>query len=164
MIEAIQNFFLQTVGKNLCVFFCSMLPVIELRGSIPLGWALGLNPFFNYFISVLGNMVPVPFILLFMHALLNWMKKFKRLGKFARWLEVKAEKNKEKVMKRTFWGLFIFVAIPLPGTGAWTGSLIASCFHLSFKKSMLAVFCGVLTAGLVMSLLSWFVSLGISAV
>ena len=162
MIEAIQDFFINTVGAELAVFFCSMIPIIELRGSIPLGWALGLNPFLNYFISIVGNMIPVPFILIFIKAVLNWMKKFKRLGKFARWLETKAEKNKEKIMKRAFWGLFIFVAIPLPGTGAWTGSLVAALFNMPIKKAILAVFCGVLTAGVIMSIISYLASLGIS--
>ncbi len=164
MKDAIESFFINSVGIELCVFFCSMIPVIELRGSIPLGWAFELNPFFTFFISVIGNMIPVPFILIFMRAILNWMKKFKRLGKFARWLEAKAEKNKEKIMKKAFWGLFIFVAIPLPGTGAWTGSLVAALFYIPIKKAILAIVCGVFTAGIIMSLVSYLVSLGISIV
>lgn len=162
MIEAIQDFFINTVGAELAVFFCSMIPVIELRGSIPLGWALGLNPFLNYFVSIVGNMIPVPFILIFIKAVLNWMKKYRRLGKFARWLEVKAEKNKDKIMNKAFWGLCIFVAIPLPGTGAWTGALVASLFNMPFKRSIVSIFFGVIIAGLIMSIISYLASLGIS--
>lgn len=155
MVEAIQNFFLEFVGRELCVFFCSMIPIIELRGGIPLAAALGLPWWQSYIIAVIGNMLPVPFILLFIRAVLKWMKKVPGLRRFANWLEKKADKNKEKVEKYSFWGLFLFVAIPIPGTGAWTGSLVAALINTKFPKALLAVALGVLTAGVIMTLISY---------
>ena len=152
MVEAIQTFFLETLGKELCVFFCSMIPIIELRGAIPMGTAFGLNPWLNYVISVVGNMLPVPIILLFVKVVLDWMKKVKGLSKIALWVEAKADKHKGQIEKYAYWGLFIFVAIPLPGTGAWTGSLIAALMKMKFWKSLLFVFLGVLSAGVIMLL------------
>ena len=101
MTEAIQNFFLETVGREWCVFFCSMIPIIELRGAIPLGAALGLPWWQNYIISVIGNFLPVPFILLFINAILHWManSNVKFFNKVANWLFAKAEKNREKIEK-----------------------------------------------------------------
>lgn len=157
MVEAIQNFFLERVGKHLCVLICSMIPIIELRGAIPLGAALDLPFWVNFPLSVIGNLIPVPIILLCIKAVLNWMVKckVKFFNKIAGWLFKKAEKNRPKVEKYGFWGLFIFVAIPLPGTGAWTGSLVAAVIDMKFGKAFLSVMLGVLTAGIIMSLISY---------
>ncbi|MGM9646734.1 MAG: COG2426 family protein [Eubacteriales bacterium] len=157
MTTAIKNFFLKLLGKHLGVFICSMIPIIELRGSIPLGAALGLPFWLNYLLSVIGNLLPVPIILLFVKAVLTWMRRC-RVGifnKISEWLFKKAEKNRPKIEKYGFWGLFIFVAIPLPGTGAWTGSLVAALFDFKFGKAMLSVTLGVLTAGVVFTLISY---------
>ena len=157
MIEKIEQFLLQKLGRTLCVFVCSMIPIIELRGSIPLGAGLGLPFWQNFIISVIGNMIPVSFILLFIRSILSWMAKsrVKWISKTANWVYGKADKKKAKIEKYSFWGLFLFVAIPIPGTGAWTGSLIAALLNLKFHKSVLAVFLGVLTAGVIMSLISY---------
>ena len=155
MIQAIEEFFLETVGREWCVFFCSMLPVIELRGAIPLGAGFGLPMWQSFLIAVVGNLLPVPFILLLMNWLLRVMKKIKGLCKIAVWLEEKAEKNRDKVYKYAFWGLALFVAIPLPGTGAWTGSLVAAVTRMNFWRAMLAVVIGVLVAGVIMSAASY---------
>ena len=157
MAEAIQYFFLELVGREWCVFFCSMIPIIELRGAITLGAALGLPWWQNYLISVIGNFIPVPFILLFINAILNWManSKVKFFNKVANWLFKKAEKNRSKIEKYAFWGVALFVAIPLPATGAWTGSLVASLFRLPKRYSLLAAFLGVLLSGIVMTLASY---------
>lgn len=160
MIQAIEQFFLETVGRHLCVFFCAMLPIIELRGAIPLGAGLGLPFYETLGLSLLGNMLPVPFILLFIRLILTGMKKVKGLCKIAEWLERKAEKNREKIEKYSFWGLFLFVAVPLPGTGAWTGSLVAALIHMDFKKALASVALGVLAAGIVMTIISY----GIAAI
>lgn len=157
MTTAIKNFFLKLLGKHLGVFICSMIPIIELRGSIPLGAALGLPFWLNYLLSVIGNLLPVPIILLFVKAVLTWMRRC-RVGlfnKISEWLFKKAEKNRPKIEKYGFWGLFVFVAIPLPGTGAWTGSLVAALFDFKFGKAMLSVTLGVLTAGVVFTLISY---------
>ena len=155
MVQAIEQFFLETVGRELCVLLCSMLPIIELRGAIPLGAGLGLHWTQAIALSVIGNLLPIPFILLFMNWILRMMKRVKGLRKIALWLEEKAEKNREKVEKYAFWGLVLFVAIPLPGTGAWTGSLVASVTGMRFWKSMLSVIVGVLIAGVIMTAASY---------
>lgn len=157
---AIKNFFLETVGKRWCVFFCSMIPIIELRGAIPMGAAFGLPWWQTFLISVIGNMLPVPFILLFINAILSWMEgcRVKLFNKFAGWLLRKAEKNREKIEKYAFWGLAIFVGVPLPGTGAWTGSLVGAVVHLKFWKALLSALIGVLAAGVVMTMISYGVA------
>ena len=157
IVTAIQNFFLETVGKELCVFFCSMIPIIELRGAIPLGAALGLPMWQSFVLSVIGNMLPVPIILLFVKKVLSFMSKcrVKFFNKVANWLFAKAEKNRAKIEKYAFCGVALFVAIPLPATGAWTGSLVAAVFNLKFWKSMLSAIIGILIAGVVMTLISY---------
>ena len=104
-----------------------MVPIVELRGAIPVGASLGNEWIMNMVISIIGNMIPVPFILLFIRHVLSFMKRT-RLAGVAEWIERKAHKNSGKVMKYATFGLFLFVAIPLPGTGAWTGALVAAMF------------------------------------
>lgn len=133
----------------------SMIPLIELRGSILVGGTLNL-PFIETFIaSVIGNMIPIPFILLFIEKIFDWMKKVKGLEKIANGIEKKAMSKSEQIEKYGYLGLFLFVAIPLPGTGAWTGSLLAVLFRLKRWKSLFFIFLGVLTAGFIMSILSY---------
>ena len=158
MIAAISEFFLQTLGRRWCVFLCSVLPVIELRGAIPLGAGLGLHPLESYLLAVVGNLLPVPFLLLFIRWILIGMKEVPGLRKIAVWLEGKAEKNRAKVEKYAFWGLFLFVAIPLPGTGAWTGSLVAALMGMRFSKAQLSITGGVMVAGVLMTLISYGVA------
>lgn len=129
-----------------------MVPIIELRGAIPVGFVLEVPFWLNYLVCVIGNFLPVPFILLFMRKILTWMKGVKHLDKIALWLEKKAQKNSSKVMKGVAMGLFLFVAIPLPGTGAWTGSLVASLFDMRMRYAIPAIFLGVCVAGLIMTL------------
>lgn len=157
----------------LIVFLCSMIPIIELRGAIPLGAGLStidwvsdvfnLDPteklswWMNYIISVVGNMIPVPFILFFIRSVLNLMKKGPKLfSSVANWLETKVQKHVEKFKKSQYIALFLFVGIPLPGTGAWTGSLIAALLGMRVRYSLLAVFLGVLLAGAIMTVASYF--------
>ncbi len=138
------------------VLFISMLPIIELRGAIPVAYAMReLNPVIAFFVAVIGNLIPVPFILLLIRKICEWMKTRKHLSAIPRFLERKVEKHKDSVTKYATWGLFIFVAIPLPGTGAWTGALIASFLNYKFKDAMISISGGVLTAGLIMSLFSY---------
>jgi uncharacterized membrane protein len=158
--EVIAKFFLETVGREWCVFFCSMLPIIELRGAIPLGAGFGLPFWQTYLISVVGNILPVPFILLFMKGILTWMSKcrVKAFRRVAGWLFRKAEKNRGKVEKYASLGLVLFVAIPLPGTGAWTGSLVAAVMDMKFWRAFLSALVGVLVAGVIMTLISYGVA------
>lgn len=147
--------------KLLIIFLISMVPIVELRGSIPLGAtsfantpALDFLP--NYIASVLGNFLPVPFILLFIRKILQWMKSTKHFSKIALWLEKKAKKGSDKVMRYASLGLFLFVAIPLPGTGAWTGALIASLLNMRMKYALPSILVGVLVAGAIMTCATYF--------
>ncbi len=151
MKDAIVQFFIETVGREWCVFLCSMLPIIELRGSIIIGCGMGMPWWQNYIISVVGNLIPVPFILFFIPLVLEWMKKISAFRKVALWVEEKANKNSAKVMKYATFGLLLFVAIPLPGTGAWTGALVASLFGMKKSYSMISIAAGVLLAGVIVS-------------
>ncbi len=157
MINAIRDFFLNTVGRELCVFFCSMIPIIELRGAIPMGFALGMPWWQSYILSVIGNMLPVPFILLFIKVVLRWMtnSKVKFFHKIAGWLNRKVEKNRDKIAKYSFWGVCFFVAVPLPVTGAWTGSLVAAMIDMKFWKALLSCLFGVMIAGVIMTVFSY---------
>ena len=154
MIDAIKEFFLETVGRELCVFFCSMLPIIELRGAIPLGAGLGLPWWQTFGLSIAGNLLPVPFLLLLWQVFLRLLRRFRLTVGVADWLERRALRSRERVENGAFWGLLLFVAIPLPGTGAWTGTMIASVLGLEPKRSFVAALGGVLLATVIMSLIS----------
>ena len=155
MGEIISNFFLNIVGEELCVFFCSMLPIIELRGAIPLAFGLGLPWWQAFIISVLGNLLPVPFILLLINVIIKWMasSKVKIFNKIANFLLEKVEKNRERIEKYSFWGVCFFIAIPLPVTGAWTGSLVAAVIGMKPWKAFVSALLGVIIAGLVVTLI-----------
>ncbi|MDE6284316.1 MAG: small multi-drug export protein [Bacilli bacterium] len=143
------------LGKNLTIFFISMLPILELRGGMLAACLLGLKPFMSLLICIIGNIIPIPLILWFITPVFNWFKKKKFLSKFANWCEKHAVKSQGKIDKLKYYGLFLFVAIPLPTTGAWTGCLIAALLGLDKKKSCIAAVCGVFVAGLIMMLLSY---------
>ena len=148
---------LPLIVKYLIVFVISMVPIVELRGAIPIAESLGLNIALYYPIAIIGNMLPVPVIYLFARKVLEWGKDKKVIGKFFTWCLEKGEKGGEKLKKSAgnsgiFWALLLFVGIPLPGTGAWTGTLAASFLNLDFKTSISAVALGVILAGIIMSL------------
>ena len=146
--------------KYLTVFGMAMLPVVELRAAVPYGIALGLNPFLVYLLSVVGNMLPAPFIVVFIRRIFAWMKtKSKKLGKIAEKMEAKAAGKMDKVRKYEMLGLFVFVAIPAPGTGAWTGALIAAMLEMRLKQALPPILLGVLTAGDIMLAISGGISL-----
>ena len=155
--------FLMSGGKELGVFLCSMVPVIELRGAIPLGWATNIPWWLTYLLAVAGNMLPVPFILLLIRQALTVMEKMpiKFVRAFAAWLRRKAEKNTDKIQRFGFWGLCFFIAIPLPVTGAWTGSLVAATIRMNFWRAMLSALLGVMIAGVIVTLICLGVSSGI---
>lgn len=148
--------------KYFIVFFISMLPLAELRVAIPYAIGLGLNIPLTYVIAIIGNMLPVPFIFFFARRVLewgtkvNWPKGLKWVGKFFNFCLEKGERGgkklTEKVGRSSYIALFLFVGIPLPGTGAWVGTLAASILDLDFKKSVIAVVCGVILAGIIMGL------------
>ncbi len=138
--------------KYLITFLISMVPVIELRGAIPYGIGFGLEPWVVYVLATVGNFLPIPFILLFIRKILQWMKRYEKLGKIAIKLEERAAGKSGTVRKSEFIGLLLFVAIPLPGTGAWTGALIAALMDMRLKRALSAIAVGVLTAGLIVTL------------
>ena len=139
----------------LYTFLISMVPILELRASVIYGAANGLEWYIVIPISIVGNMLPIPFILLFIRKILAWMKTTKHFARFALWLERKAEKHSKRVLKYAFFGLVLFVGIPLPGTGAWTGALVAALFDLRMKSALPAIFIGLLLASAIMGAASY---------
>lgn len=144
--------------KWILVFFISMVPLIELRGAIPFAQGFGLPIVPSYIVAVIGNMIPVPIIYLFARKVLEWGADKPVIGKFFSWCLEKGQKGGRKLQEKAGKGLFIalllFVGIPLPGTGAWTGTLAASILDMEFKSSVLAVMLGVLLAGIIMGVAS----------
>lgn len=135
-------------GEMLMTLAVAMLPILELRGAIPLGVGMGLHPWQAMLVSVAGNMIPVPFIIIFIRKIFAWLrKKSEWLERTVSRLEVRAEGKWEKVHKYEFLGLMILVAIPLPGTGAWTGALIAALMNMRLRSAIPSIFLGVVIAG-----------------
>lgn len=161
MLDTLVSFFTEhlsgKIGGGLICFIISLFPVLELRGGllaaspafldVPINIALPL--------SIIGNILPIPFVLILVERVLILMEKFKYTRAFAIWLRKRTKKNKGQIETYGFWGLVLFVGIPLPGTGAWTGSLIAALLHMPFKKSLLACFLGILVAAFIMSIVSY---------
>ena len=144
-------------GRELIVFLISISPILELRGGVVAGALLNLSPLRTFIISIIGNIIPVPFILLFIAKILEWMAncKIKSFRKIARFLHKKADKNKSKIETYGYIGLILLVGIPLPGTGAWTGCLVAGLLNMDKKKSFVSVVLGILLASLIMMVFSY---------
>jgi uncharacterized membrane protein len=158
MINDIVTWLATTLGsflsKEMTVFIISLLPILELRGGILAGYFFGL-PIWTTALAVAGNLLPIPFLLIFIEAIFAWCLKHNLLVKFIGGLRRRAQSKSESVKKYEFWGLCIFVAIPLPGTGAWTGVLVAEALGMERKRAMLSIFLGVLIAGCVMLMVSY---------
>ena len=133
----------------------AMMPILEIRGAIPVGVASGLDPWLAFAVGFVGNMLPIPILILLTRKIIEWLKKHNMLVKLTAWLENKGSKGAQKVQKYSFWGLFILVAIPLPGTGAWTGALVASLLDMRLKRALPAIAMGVAVAGLIVFLLTY---------
>ncbi len=158
MVNSLVDFFINTfscLNKNVTIFIISLMPILELRGGLIAASLLKLNLFTSFIICYIGNILPIPFILKFITPLFDKLKKTKHLKKLVTKLENKANKKKDKVQKSEFIGLLLFVGIPLPGTGAWTGSLIAAMINMDKKKALLATALGILLAGIIMSIFSY---------
>jgi putative small multidrug export related protein len=143
------------LNKMFGIFLISMLPVVELRGAIPVGAAIGLPWYLNMIVSIVGNLLPVPFILLFSVKAFEFMKKHNILVKFIEKIENRAKKRSEGLATGEFIGLMLFVAIPFPGTGAWTGALIAALLQFERKRSFIYITLGVLIAAAIMTAASY---------
>ena len=152
----------------LICFLISMVPIVELRGAIPFGIANDLNVFWLFPICIIGNMLPVPLIYFFARKVLLWGQDKKFIGKFFTWCLKKGEKGGETLNKNggkgPFIALMLFVGIPIAGTGAWTGTLAASFLNMGFKKSVIAVICGVLIAGIIMGAGTYAVKMGMGGI
>ena len=142
-------------GKEILVFIISLMPILELRGGLIAAALLNLSPLKSYIICIIGNILPVPLILLLINKILSWMRNSKYFNKIANWLDKKVEKHKGQIEKYGYLGIILFVGIPLPGTGAWTGSLIASALEMDRKKTFIAVCAGVIMASIIMMILSF---------
>ena len=142
-------------GKEIVVFLISLMPILELRGGLIAASLLGLDPVRSYIITIIGNIIPVPFILWLINYVLNFMRKSKHFNGIAKWLDEKVDKHKGQIEKFGFWGLVLFVGIPLPGTGAWTGCLIAAVLNMDRKKSFIAAMIGIFMASIIMMLISF---------
>ena len=172
MVESVLAFFAE-LPRELYVLVISMLPIVELRGAVPIGAILELPFYVNYPLAVLGNLLPVPFILLFISKLLDFLGRFRTFKPMVEWLRKKADKYSKRVItdessegedtstavrvmdKKLFLALMLFVALPIPGTGAWTGSLVAALFSLPKRSSFAAIGLGVLICGVIMCLASY---------
>ncbi len=158
LAETLTNWFVTNlqggIPKELIVFIVSLMPILELRGGIIAGFALGMDWLPAFVIAYIGNLVPIPFILLFIRVIFDLLRKTPLRG-VVEWCERKADSKSEQIRKYAYWGVFLFVAIPLPGTGAWMGALISALLNMDPKKSFFFICLGVLTAGLIVSILSY---------
>lgn len=144
------------IGKIIMTMVVAMVPVIELRGAIPIATAHGLDAAIAIPAAIVGNLIPVPFILLFIRKIFDWMERFSpKLGKLVTALRRRADEKSDVVLKYAFWGLVILVAIPLPGTGAWTGALVASMLNMRIKKAFPAIALGVIIAGIIVACVTY---------
>ena len=155
MIEAIESFFIN-INPSFGTFMTSMFPIIELRGAIPLGIGLGLDWFWVYVISIIGNMIPIPFVILIIRPLIDWLVHSRLFGKIGQWLDPRTKEKSQQVTKYKKLGLLIFVAIPLPGTGAWSGAMVAGILNMRLKDALPVIFGGVSIAGAAMVIISKF--------
>ena len=139
------------IGRILLTFLVSMVPVVELRGGIPFGTALGLDPVSAAVAAILGNLVPVPFIILFIRHIFDWLRRYDKPRALVEKFEKKAHLKSKNVIKYQTFGLCLFVALPLPGTGAWTGALIAAILDMRLKRAMPSIILGVIIAATIVT-------------
>lgn len=155
LVEALVTFFGTTIPKELTVFVISVMPVLELRGGLIAARLLEMDVLKAFFFCFVGNMLPIPFILLFIRKIFDWMRKWKHFGKIILKLEKKAEKHRKTIEKYGVWGLLLLVAVPLPGTGAWTGALVAALMDLRMRRALPVITIGVFIAGLIVGGISF---------
>lgn len=158
-MESLAVWFADTLGKRISaeavVFIVSLLPILECRGGLLVASLLKVNIWKAIPITIIGNFLPIPFLLLFIRKIIVWLKKFGWSRKFAEWLERRAMNKSSALKNGEFVGLMLFVGVPLPGTGGWTGAFVASLLEMDFKKAMAAVFLGILIATFIMAIVSY---------
>lgn len=147
------------------VLLLSIIPVLELRASIPIGSSLGLNPWQCAIAAIIGNMIPVPFIILFIRKIFLFLRRnWSKMSRFVEHLEAKAEKKKPLVQKYAILGLTLLVAVPLPGTGAWTGALVAAMLDIRLKRAIPCILLGVVIAAVIVTMITYGIRFGISTI
>ena len=158
LAESLAGFFGSWLTPELAIFIISLLPILELRGGLIAAALLGVDWFIAFPICVIGNLLPIPFILIFIQKIFDFIKRtnFLKMRKLVEKLDDKAEKKSKGMETASVWGLFAFVAIPLPGTGGWTGALISSFLKMDIKKSIVIILLGIIVAGLIISALAYF--------
>jgi len=144
-----------SISPEIITFAISMVPVIELRGAIPYGAAMDLPIYMSAILAIIGNMLPVPFIVLFVRKIFDLLRKFKLFTKFVDWMERRVLSKSDRLAKYEKFGLAIFVALPLPGTGAWTGAMLAGLLGMRIKDSLPAILAGVIIAAIIVSAVSY---------
>ena len=155
LVLNIVNILSKTFSKEMIVFIISLMPLLELRGGLIAATLLKIPYMRAAIICILGNVLPIPFILLFLNKIFDLMEKWEPTKKIVRYFKDKAIKNKPKIDKYGLLGLILFVGIPLPGTGAWTGALVASVFNMDIKKASIGIFLGIILAFIIMSIVSY---------
>lgn len=155
IVNSMVDFFKDTIPSELIVFVISLFPILELRGGMIAAKLLDVEFVKAFFICYVGNILPLPFILLFIRKIFRFLKRFEKIGKLIEKLEIRSMRKSESVKKYRLWGLFAFVAIPLPGTGGWTGSLIAALLDMRISHSFPVIAVGVLVANIIMSIFSY---------
>lgn len=155
VIASLVEFFSSKIPNEITVFIISLMPVLELRGGLIAARILEMNALTAFLVCYIGNMLPIPFILLFIRKIFDWMRHWKHLGKVIVKMEKKAEKHRKTIEKYGVWGLLILVAVPLPGTGGWTGALVAAVMDLRMKHALPVIALGVFIAGLIVGGLSF---------
>ena len=153
MTQAIQQFLEGVFSHEGVVFLLSLIPVSEIRGGMIAARLYDMNLWWAFLIGYLGNMLPIPFLLLFLKRIFGWMRARPRLKKIVDWMDRKAARHRKTIERSAWIGLFLLVAIPLPGTGAWTGALVANFFDIRLKRSLPTIAAGVATAGIIMAIL-----------
>lgn len=155
LIEWYNNSLGQFLPKELFVFLVSMVPLVELRGGVVIAKLLGIKLLKANLICIIGNIVPIPFILLFIKKIFAFMKKHNLMKGVVEWLEKRATNKSKGADRGEFLFLLLFVGIPIPGTGAWMGSLVAALFNFDIKKASIAIFLGIVLAAIIMSIVSY---------
>ena len=159
MSQAIQQFLESLFSHEAVVFVLSLIPVSEIRGGLIAARLYDMNLFLAFLIGYIGNMLPIPFLLLFLKAIFRWMRRVPFLSRLVDWLDRKAAKHKETITKYAWFGLFLLVAIPLPGTGAWTGAVIASILEIRLKTAVPMILLGLLIAGVIVTSITYGASM-----
>lgn len=158
-MEVLVQWFSENLGQFISpegvIFIISMIPILELRGGLLAAALLKVPELMAIPLCIIGNIIPIPFILLFIRKIFKWMKNFKMFRGLVEKLENRAMGKSDKIKRYEFWGLLLFVGIPLPGTGAWTGALIASLLNVDIKKSSLAILGGIIMATVIMYIVSY---------